>query len=138
MRKNISKPTMPIAVICGLGVSLLLATAFTAIISSLVLNMTIDTATSIYLISVIHVVTVYVGCVISKLLFDGRQAVVESICGSSYLLTLVIMNLLFSDSGIHRVVSSVFAVAIGVICAVFTFRRPSNRGVRRKTKARFR
>lgn len=138
MQNKINKRTTPIAVMIGIGIILLFASALTAVITTLIANGTVRMEMLKYCIPVVQAVSVYVGCVISKTLCSQKRLLTESICGAGYFLILVIMNLLFSDSGMPGFVPALIGAAVGVICAGFTWNPTSSRGIRRKRKVHFR
>lgn len=138
MQSNVNKRTTPVAVMIGIAISLFLATAFTAVITTLIANRTITADVQAYIIPVIHAVSIYIGGIIGKLLCSNKRFITEAICGAGYLLVLVVMNLLFSENGMHRIVSTLLGVIVGVICAGFTWNPSSNRGLKGRRKVRFR
>lgn len=138
MQNKINKRTAPIAVMIGIGISLLFATALTAVITTLIANRTVNMEMLKYSMPVVHAVSVYVGCIISKIMCSQKKLITESICGSGYFLILIIMNLLFSESGMYGIIPALIGVATGIICAGFTWNPTYNRGLKGKRKVRFR
>ena len=87
MQNKINKRTTPIAVMIGIGIILLFASALTAVITTLIANGTVRMEMLKYCIPVVQAVSVYVGCVISKLM-----------CSQKRLLTAFCFNSSLADS----------------------------------------
>lgn len=138
MQNTIHRHTIPVAVAIGMGISLLIATALTALTATLIINGTIKEDIPAYIIPFIHGIAIYIGCVVSKRICAIKRFVTEAICGCGYFLVMIIMNLLFSETGMHHVISVIIAAVLGIICAGFTFNRSSGRGYKGRRKVRFR
>lgn len=112
------------AIAIGIAVATIISILLTAGLTSLIMNGTVDEATTGPYIFIIRTVASAIGCLIGTMLMKGKYLLVAGVIALGYLAILIGIGIILYDGSFNNILSGAVSALLGGVIACVVVLKP--------------